>query len=156
MGQRADALADDFEQAIEELTRLVDVLSDAQWATRTESEGWTVAATARHIVWGYDFLGERVDAIVNGARPGDPGDIHAQNAQNAERYADVPREEVLRLLRTTGAERARRVRGYADEQLDRSFTVPSGQTLTVAQLIAGALVGHVNGHTASIRQTLGL
>jgi hypothetical protein len=48
------------------------------------------------------------------------------------------------------------VRGYSDEQLDRSFTVPTGQTMTVAQLIAGALVGHVNGHTASIRQTLGL
>jgi len=156
MGQRADALADDFEQVVAELARLVDVLSDAQWATRTEAEGWTVAATARHIVWGCDFLGERLDAIVSGERPGDPGDIDAHNAQRAERYADVPREEVLGLLQTTSAERTRRVRGYADEQLELSFTVPSGQTMTVAQLIQGALVGHVRGHTASIRQTLGL
>ena len=156
MGQRADALADDFEQVIAELARLVDVLSDAEWATRTESEGWTVAATARHIVWGYGFLGGRLDAIVNGERPGNPGDIHAENAENAERYADVPREEVLGLLQTTGAERTGRVRGYTDEQLDLSFTVPSGQTMTVAQLIQGALIGHVRGHTASIRQTLGL
>jgi hypothetical protein len=48
------------------------------------------------------------------------------------------------------------VRDYSDEQLDRSFTVPSGQALTVAQLIAGALVGHVRGHTTSIRETLSL
>jgi uncharacterized protein (TIGR03083 family) len=156
MGQRAESLADDFEQAIEELSLLIEGLSDAQWATRTESEGWTVAATARHIVWGYDFLGGRLDQLANGERPGDPGDIHALNAQNAEQFMHVPRDEILAQLRTTGAERNRRVRGYSDEQLEISFTVPSGQTMTVAQLIAGALVGHVRGHTGSIRQTLGL
>ena len=113
------------------------------------------SATARHIVWGYDFLGGRLDQIVNGERPGDPGDIHAINAHNAEQYVDVPRDEILAALRTSGAERTRRVRGYSDEQLEMSFTVPSGQTMTVAQLIEGALVGHVRGHTGSIRQTLG-
>jgi len=158
VSERAQALADGFERAVGALIELVEGLSEAHWATRTESEGWTVAATTRHIAWGYDFLGERLDLIANGQRPGNPGDIHALNAESAEQYAAVPRDEMLALLRATSAERVRQVWGYSDEQLDRSFTVPvpNGPTMTVAGLIEGALIGHVNGHTGSIRTTLGL
>jgi uncharacterized protein (TIGR03083 family) len=158
VSERAAALADDFEQAVTSLIGLVEGLSEAQWATRTDAEGWTVAATTRHIAWGYDFLGVNLDLIANGERPGDPGDIHAQNAQHAEQFADVPRDEVLGQLRTTSVARADRIRGYSDAQIDRSFTVPipNGPTMTVAGLIQNALIGHVNGHASSIRTTLGL
>ena len=158
MSERARALADDFEQANGELARLIEELSDAQWVTRTEGEGWSVAVTARHIAGAHAFIAERIKAIAEGQPlpPMPPGGIDASNARDAERYADVTRDEVLSLLRTNGAEAAAVVRGLSDEQLDRQFTRPNGDTMTVVGMIQNALIGHPRAHGASIRAAAGL
>jgi uncharacterized protein (TIGR03083 family) len=158
MSERARALADDFERANAELIQLVEELSEAQWATRTDAEGWPVAVVARHIAGAHAFIGRRIKAISEGQPlpPMPPGGIDAQNARDAERYADVTRDEVLSLLRTNGADAAALVRGLSDEQLDRTFTRPDGNTMRVASLIENALIGHPIGHGSSIRAAVGL
>src|SRR6266536_5898179 len=126
MSERARALADDFERVNDELIQLVEELSDAAWATRTDAEGWPVAVVARHIAGAHAFIGRRVRALTEGqplpSMP--PGGIDAQNARDAEQYLNVSRDEVLELLRRNGAEAAALVRGLSDEQLDHEFTRP--------------------------------
>ena len=158
MSERARALADDFEQVNDSLIRLVEGLSDAQWATRTDAEGWSVAITTRHIAGAHAFIARRARALAEGQPfpPMPPGGIDAENARDAERYADVTRDEVLSLLRSNGAEASALVRGLSDEQLGISFTRPDGATMTVVSLIELALIGHPRAHGDSIRATLGL
>ena len=124
MSDRAASLADDFQRANDDLIQLVEELSDAQWATRTDAEGWPVAVAARHVAWAHQFLTDRARAVSEGRPlpPMPPGGIDAHNARDAEQYADVTRDEVLGMLRTNGAEAAGLVRSLSDEQLDREFT----------------------------------
>src|SRR4029453_11284519 len=116
MSGRAAALADDFQRVNDDLMQLVEELSDAQWATRTDAEGWPVAVAARHIAWAHQFLTDRVRAISEGQPlpPKPEGGMDAHNARDAEQYADVTRDEVLALLRTNGANAASLVRGLSD------------------------------------------
>jgi uncharacterized protein (TIGR03083 family) len=157
MSDRARALADDFERANGELTQLVEGLSDANWTTRTEAERWTVAATARHIAAAHAFIALRVKAVAEQQPlpPMPPGGLDAGNAADAQQYMNVPPAEVLDLLRTNGAEAATLVRGLSDEQLDRAFSRPTGETMTLASLIENGLIGHLNGHQGSIRSAVG-
>ena len=158
MSDRARALADDFETANGDLIRLVEGLSDAQWATRTDGEQWPVAVAARHVAAAHAFLLRRVRAVAENQPlpPMPPGGIDAENARDAERYAGVTRDEVAALLRANGTEAASVVRGLSDEQLDREFRRPTGETMTLVALVQNALLGHMAGHGASIRATLGL
>jgi uncharacterized damage-inducible protein DinB len=158
MSDRASALADDFEQANTELARLIEGLSDAQWATRTDAEQWPVAVAARHIAAAHAFISRRARAIAASQPlpPMPPGGIDAENARDAERYANVTRAEVLDVLRSNGADAAALVRGLTDEQLDRTFTRPTGETMTLAALIQNALIGHMVAHGANIRAAVGL
>src|SRR4051812_45362426 len=148
MSERARALADDFELANSELIGLVEQLSDAQWATRTDAEQWPVAVAVRHVAGAHAFISRRVRAIVEGqplpSMP--PGGIDAETAREAERYADVTRDEVLAMMRSKGADAVSLVRGLSDEQLDRQFTRPTGEVMTVVALIQNALIGHMAAH----------
>jgi uncharacterized protein (TIGR03083 family) len=158
MSQRAEALADDFQRVNDELIQLVEELSDAEWATRTDAEGWSVAVVARHIAGAHAFIGRRLKAVAEeqALPPMPPGGIDAQNARDAEQYADVTRDDVLDLLRTNGAEAANLVRSLSDEQLDREFTRPDGAIMRVTALIENALIGHPTAHGRSIRAAVGL
>ncbi len=158
MSDRARALADDFERTNGELIQLVEELSEAEWATRTTAEGWSVAVTARHVAAAHGFIARRVRAVAEGQSlpPMPPGGIDARNARDAEQYANISRDEVLGLLRTNGAEAATLVRGLSDEQLDREFTRPDGTTMRLTSLIENGLIGHPTGHLTSIRATVGL
>jgi hypothetical protein len=49
MGTRAQALADQFEQAFADLAKTVEAAPDKQWGATCGGEGWTVAATAQHV-----------------------------------------------------------------------------------------------------------
>jgi len=158
MSDRASALADDFQRVNDELIQLVEGLSDAQWATRTEPEQWPVAVVARHVAGAHAFIARRVRAVAEGQQLPSmpPGGIDAQNARDAEQYADVSRDEVLSLLRANAADAASLVRGLSDDQLDREFTRPDGTSMRLTTLIENGLIGHPTSHGRSIRETLGL
>jgi uncharacterized damage-inducible protein DinB len=157
MSDRARTLADDFAQANGDLIQLVEELSDAEWATRTDAEAWSVAITARHVAAAHAFIARRVKAVAESQPlpPMPPGGIDAENARDAERYANVTRDEVLALLRTNGADAAALVRALADEQLDRQFSRPNGDTMTLVALIQNALIGHLAAHSTSMRAAVG-
>jgi hypothetical protein len=158
VGERANALAERFEQANADAIAIVGRLSDADWRQITD-EGWTVAAAAHHIASVHPGIAAFVRAAGNGnarQRP-DMGAVGESNARRAREYAACSRSEVIDELRAQGAAAAAIVRGLGDEQLDRTTdAIPGRAAVSAAQLIEMALIGHVREHLASITRAVGV
>jgi hypothetical protein len=156
MGERADALAKDFEQAVKEFAEAIEQVPDDRWAGKGGPEGWTVAALAQHVSGQFPLEMEYITASAEG-RPL-PGyswdDINNKNDTRADRNSAASKDEVLRELREGAASAAAYVRGLSDEQLDRKnpLALAGGAEVTTQQLIeGGVLIDHVRSHMQSIR-----
>lgn len=152
MGQRAEALAQRLEAANQEAISAVQQLGDDQWRAQTKEEGWTVAATTHHMATSHEGLTGLVQALANSQQlpPITMDMINQGNAQAAQQFANADRNECLDLLRSGGEKAVSVVRGLSDEHLDRAGTL-LGQPWTTQQVIENILIGHVQGHLASIR-----
>ena len=60
MSQRSQVLANQFEQASQEMIATVERCSDAQWTTKTSGEGWSVGVVAHHVAQGHEAIAEFV------------------------------------------------------------------------------------------------
>jgi uncharacterized damage-inducible protein DinB len=156
MGKRSDALADQFEKAVDELAKTIDACSDAQWQAKCGAEGWSVASTAQHVSGQFPLEMEFITAAAEGKTM--PGyswdDINGKNDGRAEKNKDVSRADVLRELREGAKSTAAYIRGLSDEQLDRTgkLGLAGGADVSAEQLImGGVLIEHVTGHLQSIR-----
>lgn len=157
MSDRAAELASRFEQECDDALALGSGCSPAQWRHVCDDEGWTVGTVVRHIAGGILFEADIILRIAHGRQPRamSMDDIHAHNASNTG--ADPDQSETLDTLRANRDRAARMVRGFTDEQLDRSAPVPflDNRTLSVRDLIDFLLIGHIARHLAGIRTSLG-
>ena len=156
MGTRAQALAEQFEQAFADLANTVEGASEKQWAAICGDERWTVAATAQHVGAQLPLEREYISAAAEGREM--PAytweDINGMNEKRAKDKAACSKADVLKLLRDGGASAAAYVRGLSDDQLDRRSRLPlaGGAEVTTQQLIeGGVLIDHAVGHLKSIR-----
>ena len=158
MSERAEALARDLEQANDELIATVERCSGQQWGATCEGEGWTTAATARHVAGGHEFLSRMALALANGQElpPITMDQIHEMNAANAAQYANSSKEETLTLLRENGAEALDILRGLSDEQLDRTHQLAllGRASMTTQQLVERVLIRHVRVHLQSVKSAV--
>jgi len=156
MTTRAETLATRFEQANNDVIRTVEGLTDAQWHTKTGEEGWTVGVVAHHIADAHGKVVGLAEMVAHG-KPVPPLTmevIHQGNAAHAQAHAHTSKADTLALLRKNGAAAARTVRGLADDQLRRTAPV-IGNSMSAEPVIEGILIGHRQGHLASIRKTIG-
>lgn len=156
MSERARALAEQFEQANNDVIAAVEACSDEQWRATCKDEGWSVATTAHHVGGGHAVIADFANKIGNGeAMPPITMEMIDQgNAQHAQQYANCNKAETLAMLREGGAVAASIVRGLSDEQLDRSGPV-LGNPMTAAQVIENILIGHPRQHLASMQGAMG-
>jgi hypothetical protein len=82
--------------------------------------------------------------------------LDAANAQHAQEFANVSREETLELLKRDGATVTSTLRGLTDQQLDRTapMAFAGGQAWSARDLIERILIGHPTQHGASIKAAL--
>lgn len=156
MGTRAEALASDFERAVDEFAKAVESCSDVDWGAVCNAEGWTVAQTAQHVSGQFPLEMEYITAIAEARTLPSYSwdDINAKNDGRAASHAAVGKADVLRELREGSAGVARYVRALSDAQLDRKapLSLANGAEVTTQQLIeGGVLIDHVRGHQSSIR-----
>jgi hypothetical protein len=156
MGSRSDALADKFEQAVDEFAKVIEGCSDAQWQAKCGAEGWSVASTAQHVSGQFPLEMEFITAAAEGKPL--PGyswdDINGKNDDRAAKSKAVTRSDVLGELRDGAKSTAKYIRALNDEQLDRTGTLAlaGGAAVSAEQLITGGvLIEHVTGHLQSIR-----
>jgi DinB superfamily len=160
MSDRANAVADQFEKANSDLVSMLEGLSDEQWQTTLDGEGWPIRVGACHIAEHYNNLWLLVDIAANGKpipdwAPKGPGDIDKLNAEIAGRNAGRGRQEALDMLRSNAAKVTTNLRTLSDEQLDRKFTLPTGGEFTTEQIAQMMLVGHIGMHAPSIQKAAG-
>jgi DinB family protein len=158
MSERAQALADQFEQVNQAVIDAVESAPDEAWSRICEGEQCTVAALAYHIGGGHDALVEYIARpIVAGTPVASFGreQIDAGNADNARRNANGSKAEALALLRDNGAKTAAFLRGLSDDDLDRSALVPLvGQEVGAQAFIENVIIGHPRQHLESMRRAI--
>lgn len=152
MSSKGETLAKQFEAETDALVSQVERLSDGAWRARTADEGWTVAATVRHIAASPPPLAMMVHAAATGGAmpPITEAGLDEMNAADATQFADCSRGDAIALLRQNAADAAAVVRALSDEQLARAGTLPFGMTMTAADIVTNVLIGHMAGHAASI------
>jgi hypothetical protein len=161
MGARAEALADQFEQANQAVIDCILGDHNGDFSVPCPAEGWTAAALGAHIGMGHaGILDGLIKRAVNGEEipPFSMSDFDEGNAKFASENAAIPHDEIVALLRDNGAAAATYLRSLSDEDLDRTTNMPTmgDQPVTAQQLIEWVLIGHTQEHGQSLRSGLGL
>jgi hypothetical protein len=156
MSERAEALAERLEQAVDEVIAMVEQSSDERWKATCAAEGWSTGITAHHIAEAHlNGAVGFIQTLATGQQvpPVTTEMIDQGNAQHAAQHANCTRTETLDLLRQRGAAAASTIRGFSDEQLDRAapMAFAGGASLNAQQLIESAVIDSVQQHLDSIR-----
>lgn len=156
MVTRAEQFAAQFEAANNALIDAIRGCSDEDWQKRSASEGWPVGVLAHHVAVSYAPIAGAVKTVADGGvlPPMSLQDQAATNAQHAEEYAHVTKQETLDALRRPSEDVAALVRGLSDEQLARTTTAFGGREMSVVQLVEYVVIGHPKQHLASIQIAL--
>jgi hypothetical protein len=159
---RSALLADQFTATQESFIRLVESLSDEQWwfqgvntpdlRINDEDETRRVGVIAHHVAMNQVWQMDRIKAVLED-KPTPPVDIKVVNSQHAIEHGDATKAEVVTMLRNQGPRIAADIRLIPDEKLDKERQVPTG-TMTVKDRIERVLIGHIQGHQASIEATI--
>jgi DinB family protein len=160
MSERAAALADELQRAIDDVDQFIDDVSDDGWQATCPAEQCTVAALVCHIGNATTgMMNSIIKPVVEGTpRPTfSPDDLHRWNAEAAQQYATASREQARELLRAGSAPAIAYVRGLSDEQLASSFELPMRpEPITLEAMITYGLTGHPREHLASARSAAGM
>jgi DinB family protein len=155
MSARATQLADQTDEAINQVIAFVDTIPEDKWTSLCEPEQCTAAALAAHIaVSATGVLNALVKPISQGEAPPPitPEQLHAGNAENARKFANRSKADVVADLRTNGTEASSYVRGLSDEELQRSAVLFfSPEPVSAEFVIEHVLVNHSLGHLESLR-----
>src|SRR5262245_55866643 len=157
MGAKGEAFAKQFEAKVEEATALLEKLNDADWKKTTAAEKWTVAATAHHIASSYEPVTRIIKTIAAGqALPHFTRQmLDEMNAQHAKEFADCTKSETIALYKKGAAAAAAAVRGLSDAELARTGAVFTGMPpMSAAEMVKGALLGHIDEHFGNIREAV--
>jgi uncharacterized damage-inducible protein DinB len=156
MPTRAEQLAKDFEQAVNDFAQTIEQIPEDKWTAQGGPEGWTIAGVAQHVSGQFPLEMEYITAAAEGKEM--PGyswdDINARNDARAEKNSTASKADVLRELRDGATSTAAYVRGLSDEQLERagSLALAGGASVTAQQLIeGGVLIDHVRAHMQSLQ-----
>ncbi|HEV8573452.1 MAG TPA: DinB family protein [Dehalococcoidia bacterium] len=156
MASRAENLANQFEQAVNDFANTIEQIPDDKWTAQGGPEGWTIAGVAQHVSGQFPLEMEYITAAAEG-RPLPSyswDDINGKNESRATQNSSASKQDVLRELRVGAASTTAYVRGLSDEQLDRTGSLPlaGGASVSTQQLIeGGVLIDHVRGHMQSLQ-----
>ncbi len=154
---RSSELTTTFERGNAEALALLSGCTEEQWRRTTPAEGWTVAATAHHLATVQRaFVGivEKFAAGETYSPTINMEEIHRSNAAHASEFAEADRIETLDILRSSGVDMALLIASFDDPGLDSVAGDFGGNEMTVARFIEYVVIGHVQEHATSIRNTL--
>jgi PhnB protein len=155
---RSEALARRFEVKAQDALATLERLSDADWGKTTATEQWSVGVTAHHLAGALEPVSSMVRAMAAGQslERFRLDTLDERNARHATEHAGCTKAETVALYRKGVATAAATIRALRDEDLaKRATVVPGAPPMTVEDLIARALLGHIDDHLGSIRKTVG-
>ena len=156
MSERAEAIAAQVEQATGELAAAIEQSSDEQWRAACAGEGWSIGVTAHHVADAHVGAAFGFIQMVAAGQPVPPITmemVDQGNAQHAEQNVNCTKSETLELLRRNAATVTGAIRGFTDEQLDRTapMAFANGAPMSTQQLIQIVILDSTHQHLESIR-----
>jgi hypothetical protein len=159
MTTRANVLADRIELGAESLANLVEGLSDSEWEMVIPGEERKVGVLVHHVASSYQAEIDLASQISEG-KPiigVTSEEIDGINADHARDYAQVNKQDVLKLLHENSKEASDRVRKFTDVELDQAEKVSlnADAPLTTQFFVEDHALRHSFQHLESIRKALG-
>ena len=140
--------ADDFARANAEAVAFVRTCSPDSWARTVPGEDWTVGVVLHHIAESHENSRRWLAAMANGEGVRDTAaTIDRANAEHAARAGSMTATEMVALLERNGAVLESLLRGFTDEDLDRTapFGPAGGPRFSTAEL-APVAARHTREH----------
>jgi DinB superfamily len=159
MSRRAEDLAQRIEQGAQSLAALAENLTDQEWRTVVPKDGRPVGVVVHHVANMYPIevdLAKKI-AAGDGVRGVTWGAVAEINAKHASDHAAISRQDAIDLLKKNAKMAADAVRGFTDQDLDKSGPVSlnSDAPLTAQFFIEDHALRHSFHHMAKIREALG-
>jgi hypothetical protein len=158
MGAKSEMLARQFEDKAREARHTLEGLGEADWKKVTAAERWPVGVTAHHLASAFEPISGMIRAVAAGQARGtfSRAMLDEMNARHAREHADCTKAETIALHEKGVAIAAAAIRALSDDELARSGTLLTDMPpMTAEQVIAGALLQHIDEHYGSIRKTVG-
>jgi hypothetical protein len=160
MSTRAEQLATRIEEGAAGLAAFAEQLSDAEWTMPTSAtDRRTIGQIVNHVALVYPIEIDLAGAVAGGNAVTEVTwpVVANLNAGHATEYAKVTKAEALALLRKNSQQAADAVRGFSDEQLDRSapFSLCYGAPVTAQFVIEDHALRHSWHHLSRIRAAVG-
>jgi uncharacterized damage-inducible protein DinB len=157
VSDRAEKLATQFEQLNADLISTIEGCSDEQWRATCQEENWPVAVTAHHIASGYTPIVGLLKGMAAGVQfpPLTLEQVDGFNAQHAQQFASVSKQETIEALRDGAATAAEAIRSLTDDQLGNSAVILAGDPAsTTEQAVQALLIDSTTTHLQSIRAAI--
>lgn len=157
--KRAEMLADRLLEGANSLANYAEGLSIAEWNKPVKGDGRNIGVVVHHVASVYPVEVELAEVIASGKAITDVTKevIDRMNAEHAEKYANVGKDETLELLKKNSSDAADKVRRLSDADLDNaeSVSLNSNAPLTTQFFIEDHALRHSFHHLAHIKNTLG-
>jgi DinB family protein len=158
MSKRSNALAERLERGALALANFAESLTDAQWQVRVPHDGRKIGVVVHHVATMYPLEIQLAQTVASGeAVVGLVWDnVHALNAEHAQKNDAVTKEEALDLLRRNSVAAAAAIRAFDDADLDQAATVSLNEDapLTCQFILEDHAVRHSYHHLAILRAAL--
>jgi DinB family protein len=155
MSQRSNALAARLELGANVLAKFAKSLTDVEWRIRVPKDGRTIGVIIHHVAKIYPIQIQWAQVVANGdAVEGITSDtVDEMNAEHANHFAGVTKDETLALLERNSAVAAAAIRALDDSDLDQAARVSLyGNTpLTCQFLLEDHAVRQSYHHLAILR-----
>lgn len=141
----------------DEIERLTEMLTAAQWDAFVETEQRTVGQLIHHIAWAWEAESAAFRAIASGsAGSGWTQEwLDAQNAEQASISANLSRREIMGRYCASRGLAIAFIRSLSPAALERSgYHMPGEPERTVAGWIETCLIGHPREHLPEIEAAL--
>ena len=156
MDQRASELSKKLQNFSEELTELVQQLTDEDWKKELPFEQWPVGVALHHMAAGHLGITSLARMILNGEQLPEitMEGLKAMANQHARDHADCTKEEVLEILAKNSAEVVSFAAGLSDEELDRTGYLEATGDVSTQKIIEYVVFMSAGEHLANIKKLL--
>ena len=156
---RANALAERLLKGANALATYAEGLSEDEWQTPVIGDGRPVGVVVHHVASVYPIEVELAQLLAKGEpiTEATPEVINQMNANHAQEYKNVCKQETLELLKKNSKIAANSIREFADEDLDSAATVSlnANAPLTAQFFIEDHALRHSFHHLAKIKTAIG-
>ena len=158
MSKRSNALAERLEEGALALANFAESLTDAEWQLRVGHDGRKIGVVVHHVATMYPLEIQLAQTVASG----EPvvglvwDNVHALNAEHAQKNDTVTKAETLDLLRRNSVAAAAAIRAFDDADLDQAATVSLNEDapLTCQFILEDHAVRHSYHHLAILRAAL--